>query len=96
MSESRIPEDYYTGPMFAVSLLRALSKDMSDDFLYNTTHVTGDYYIFEGEHFALDGPFEVVASGAVYCLGDLNEAQLIEVCKEGFGVDLNETTIQQD
>lgn len=57
----------------------------------NCTHVTGDYWIMEGETDALrdDGiEFKEIAEGAVGNLGDLTEKELIQVCLDSYGVKL--------
>ena len=57
----------------------------------NCTHVTGDYYIMEGDVDCLrnDGvECQEIAEGAVGCLGDLSEQELKAVCLNSYGVTL--------
>jgi len=57
----------------------------------NCTHVTGEYWIFEGDIEFLgveQGEYEVVAEGGVPCLGDMGEHELIRGCLEWYGIDL--------
>ena len=54
----------------------------------NCTHVTGGYWIMEGDVDCLrdDGVvLHEVAEGAVGALGDLTEAELIKVCLDCYG-----------
>ena len=58
----------------------------------NCTHVKGPYWIFEGETYCLEGDgvnFEVIGEGAVGSLGGLSQSELVGVCLNDFGVDLN-------
>lgn len=57
----------------------------------NCTHVTGDYWIMEGDVDCLrdDGVrLREVGEGIVGCLGDLTEAELKQVCRDSYGVTL--------
>jgi hypothetical protein len=57
----------------------------------NCTHVTGDYWIMEGDVETLRDEgvrFEEVAQGAVQSLGDLTEDELKEICLDAYGVKL--------
>lgn len=53
----------------------------------NCTHVKGPYWIFEGELWCLDCRLILIDTGVVGCLGDLSQAELIEVCKNAFEFD---------
>ncbi len=62
-------------------------------FDVNLTHVTGPYYIMEGDLDALreDCPgiaFRKIEQGAVGALGGLSETELKAVCLESYGVIL--------
>ena len=62
-------------------------------FHVNLTHVTGQYYVMEGDLDALreDCPgiaFRAIGEGAVGCLGDLTEDELKAICLDSFGVTL--------
>lgn len=57
----------------------------------NCTHVTGPYWIMEGDVDALrdDGvKLDEIAEGAVGALGDLTEKELKQVCLDSYGVKL--------
>ena len=57
----------------------------------NCTHVTGDYWIMEGDVDYLRDmgvKLEEVAEGAVGSLGGLTEKQLKQVCLDSYGVKL--------
>lgn len=57
----------------------------------NCTHVTGPYYIMEGDTDCLrdDGlRFREIEQGAVGALGGLSEDELKAVCLESYGVEL--------
>ncbi len=57
----------------------------------NCTHVTGDYWIMEGEVDCLrdDGvKLKEIAEGAVGALGGLSEKELKKVCLLAYGVTL--------
>lgn len=57
----------------------------------NCTHVTGNYYIMEGDVDCLraDGVrCKEIEEGAVGCLGGLSETELKTVCLESYGVTL--------
>ena len=57
----------------------------------NCTHVTGEYWIFEGENELLSDEldqFQIIAEGAVPCLGDFTEKELIAGCDEWFGIEI--------
>ena len=57
----------------------------------NCTHVSGDYWIMEGDVDCLrdDGVKLVeIAEGAVDALGDLTETELIEVCWDAYGYQI--------
>jgi len=57
----------------------------------NCTHVTGNYWIMEGEVDCLrdDGVrLKEIAEGAVGSLGELSEKELKEVCLQAYGVRL--------
>ena len=58
----------------------------------NCTHVKGPYWIYEGETDCLEADgveFEVVGEGAVGSLGGISQAELVSVCLNDLGVDLN-------
>ena len=57
----------------------------------NCTHVINNYWIFEGDPEVLEWDsvnFEIVEEGAVPCLGDMNQQELIRLCKEVFGINV--------
>jgi len=57
----------------------------------NCTHVDNWCWIFEGdlECLADDGvKFNELSEGAVPCLGDLSKGELVELCKDVFGIDV--------
>lgn len=57
----------------------------------NCTHVTGDYWIMEGDVDCLrdDGvQLEELAEGAVGSLGGLSEKELKDVCLDSYGIKL--------
>ena len=56
----------------------------------NCTFVKSDLFIFEGdeESLAMDGVvFDILGEGVVGPLGDLSQAQLIQLCKDTFKFD---------
>lgn len=60
----------------------------------NCTHVTGPYWIMEGDVDCLrdEGVRLIeVAEGAVGSLGDLTESELVQVCRDSYGIDLGGT-----
>ena len=57
----------------------------------NCTYVANDFWIYEGDIECLeedDVVFEEYGEGVVPCLGDMNKIQLVELCKETFGIDV--------
>lgn len=57
----------------------------------NCTHVSGNYYIFEGEIECLsdDGvKFKEIENGVVGGLGGLTEDELIQVCLDSFDYEI--------
>ena len=57
----------------------------------NCTHVTGEYWIFEGDNCVLEDElkkYEIIAEGAVPSLGGLTETELVAVCEDRYGIDL--------
>ena len=78
---------------FWTSLIK--TKEDNESLRANCTHVTGEYWIFEGDLDFLGvrpSRYTVVAEGAVPCLGDLSEQELIAGCLEWYGVDLKKQT----
>jgi hypothetical protein len=60
----------------------------------NCTHVTGRYWIMEGDtDYLRDEGIRIreVAEGAVGALGDLTETGLVKVCLDSYGVRLGAT-----
>ena len=57
----------------------------------NCTHVTGEYWIFEGDNELLADElqeYEIVTEGGVPCLGDMTEAELIAGCEDWYGIKI--------
>ena len=57
----------------------------------NCTYVDNWCWIFEGDIECLvdDGvKFNEIAEGAVPCLGDMSKAELVELCKDVFGINV--------
>ena len=70
-----------TKPMISEQANRALCA--------NCTHVSGPYWIMEGDldYLGDEGvPFAAVAEGAVGALGGLSEGELRQVCLDSYGV----------
>ncbi len=74
---------------FWTSLIK--TPDTNEFLARNCTHVSGEYWIFEGDNEILEDElkeYEILAEGAVPCLGDLTEAELIAGCDEWFGIKI--------
>lgn len=74
-----------------IKVTRASTPEAKASLAANCTPVIGPYWIMEGDVDALraDGVrCREVAEGAVGCLGDLTQQQLIEVCLWSYGVSL--------
>jgi len=74
---------------FWTSLVK--TKDVNRFLQENCTHVTGEYWIFEGDNYLLEdelSEYEIVTEGGVPCLGGMSEKELIDGCAEWFGVIL--------
>jgi hypothetical protein len=89
MSEDWEPEFWTT----LIKVTRASTPRAKESLRANCTHVTGSYWIMEGDVDSLrtDGVrCREVAEGAVGCLGDIldNEAELKKVCLQSYGVEL--------
>lgn len=79
---------------FWVTLIK--TKDNNDFLKENCTHVTGPYWIFEGENWLLDDNLSShieITEGAVPALGDMNESELIDCVRDCLGVDLKADTL---
>jgi hypothetical protein len=81
-------------PEFLTTLIkvtRASTPEAKASLEGNCTHVTGPYWIMEGDVDCLrqDGiRLKEIAEGVVGCLGDLTEAELKVVCLDSYGVQL--------
>jgi len=79
---------------FYVILLKANKKQSTKamkNLAINCTYVDGDYWIFEGSPSGLleEGiKFTIISEGIVPSLGGLNKNELIDLCKNNFGVDI--------
>lgn len=77
---------------FWTTLLKVEPRsEKAQALIANCTHVTGPYWIMEGDtdYLRAEGiRFDVIAEGAVGCLGGLSESELIQVCSDSYGVDL--------
>lgn len=74
-----------------INVTRSPTPEQTAELEANCTHVTGPYWIMEGETSYLAGKairFHEVAEGAVGCLGDLDEDGLRQVCLDSYGVTL--------
>jgi hypothetical protein len=71
--------------------VRRTTSDGAEALRANCTHVTGPYWIMEGDLDYLREAgvrFSEVAQGVVGSLGDLSEEELREVCLRSYGVRL--------
>jgi len=79
---------------FAVKLLRVPSLDKLSGWdvfalMSNARHVGGDFWIIEGEEWALQVPdIEVVAEGITEGYGNMNGGQVVAHCEEIFDIVL--------
>lgn len=78
--------------MFWTTLIKIKGKQSDEAMLAlkeNCTHVTGGYYIMEGDVDCLRDygvQCEEIEEGAVPSLGGLSDKELFELCEEVFGV----------
>jgi len=74
---------------FLTSLVK--TSETNQFLIDNCTHVTGEYWIFEGDNELLKDElqkYEIVAGGVVPCLGDMTEAELIAGCKRWYWIKI--------
>lgn len=81
---------------FFVNLIRVSdTKNVAarSDLQSNCTHITGPYWLYEGEGWALDEgiTFETVGVAAIESYGDLSGRQLQEMVQNMYGVELGES-----
>ena len=76
---------------FWVSLIKVDTDKLGPfglaDLNDNCTHVTGPFWIMEGDTDALIADHRVIDEGAVPSLGDMSEDALIRLCFETFRND---------
>ena len=68
-----------------------LTAEANEALTANCTHITGRYWVMEGDTDYLREagvPFREIGEGAVGALGGLSEEQLKNVCRRSFGVAL--------
>jgi len=79
---------------FWVKLLKTDKKQSAkamEKLKLTCNYVDGDYWIFEGEPLGLleaGVKFTIISEGSVPSLGGLNKNELIDLCKNNFGVDI--------
>ncbi len=66
-----------------------LNNEARKDLQINCMHITGDYWLFEGEDFALDQgiSFNIIGEEAIPCYGGLSGSKLKEFVHETYNVD---------
>jgi len=75
--------------MKLIEVLETKNQEARDNLYSNCTHVSGDFWLFEGETFALnDGiKFQLVGEEALQGLGDLSGSEIKKMVVEMYGVD---------
>ena len=69
------------------------SENARVSLMENCIYVDNNVWIFEGDVEALDYDrvnFEILSEGMVPSLGDMDTKELVELCKNNFGVDVYE------
>ena len=64
-----------------------LSLEEKEEIKANCTFVKNNIWIFEGDEEFLQARFKVLSEGAVGCLGDLSQEQLVDLSKDIFDFD---------
>lgn len=67
------------------------SDKAADNLKGNCTYIDNNVWIYEGERWCLEDDgvlFNVISEGAVPCLGDLSQKELVELCSDIFDVDI--------
>lgn len=83
------PKKEVTKMEFLVALIK--THDNNKFLKDNCTHVKGEYWIYEGFNELLGDELtshEIVCEGVVPCLGGMTEEELINGCREWFGLDV--------
>lgn len=72
-----------------IEVLETKNQEARDNLYSNCTHVGNDFWLFEGETFALnDGiKFQLVGEEALQGLGDLSGSEIKKMVIEMYGVD---------
>lgn len=60
-----------------------------DDLKANCDHVANNYWLFEGDEFALNEgiDFNIVGEEAIQCYGDMSSSQLIRMVRDVYNID---------
>jgi len=67
------------------------SVEAASSLKANCTYVDNLCWIFEGDIEVLEDDgveFNIIGEGAVPCLGDLSKAELVELCKDIYGINV--------
>lgn len=72
-----------------IEVLETKNQEARNDLCANCTHVSGNYWLFEGDEFALDDgiEFQIIGEEALEGYGDLSGSEIKKMVIDMYNVD---------